>query len=413
MRARMRTVRACVLVAIALVVVLLSNRFEAWRPISSEQRAAQTIEVVSGRDSGPGSLREAILRSARSEGRSRIVLRAPRIALRTVLPPLLNGLTLDATQSHCEIDASGMGNQPVLQLVGSGGNILGLRVRNASGTAILIRASGVQLRGVEIRESADGVSVGGTSRSVTIARCVFDRNGTGVRVDPQSAGVAVRYNRFSHHDRAAVWAVAAKRSSQKLVLQDNVFFADRVSAVIINVGANIERNEFREARERALYLTGSGTTVRGNRIVGSTGSGILVDGGVGTLVESNEIDHNAAVAILLRSCAGTIVRRNRLYGNAYGIAIIFGESGTNVVADNLIVTSTSDALFILGASPLIRGNRLLQNAGAAVRVLDYLPWSGPPVVAAPRFETNVLRANGTDVTVHGVYRPPHDAEPGT
>jgi parallel beta-helix repeat protein len=398
------------LVAVPLLIAVTARQWQSLRPRAPELRAEASLVVISGRDSGGGTLREAITTAARHDGRVRIVINPRRITLLSPLPPLVNadGIVLDATDSRCELDAAGIGDIPALQIAAPRTTISGLRIRNARDAGILLRAPRVTIRGVGISDSADGIVLSGANRA-SIENSTFEHNTNGVRVDGTSPGATIRGCTFRRHDGAGIWAVTGLRGSgaaNGLRIESNHFHDDRVSIVVVNLAATLMKNEIRGAVENAIYVMQSRSIVRANRILGGAAGGILADRADSLLLDGNEIDHNGTVGIMIRSCRNATVQRNSVYANAYGIASIFGDSGApSVVADNLVMSNRIDGLFVVGSSPLLRTNRLLQNGGAAARVLDFVPWSGPRVPSAPRFDGNTLTGNKINEAVHGEYRP--------
>jgi parallel beta-helix repeat protein len=395
-------------IAVPLLIALTAGRSAALRPQPPELRADSSLVVMSGRDSGGGTLREAITAAARFPGRVRIIINPARITLLSPLPPLVNadGIVLDASGSHCEIDASAIGDIPAIQVTSPGTTISGLRIRNARDAGIFVRAAGATIRDVLIRDSADGIVLAG-ARGAVIERSQFERNTNGVRIEGNSLGATIRGCTFRNHDGAGIWAVSGVRNEAvALRIENNAFRNDRTSIVVVNLGATVVRNDIRGAVENGIYLMQSRSAVRSNRILGGASGGILADRADNVLIEQNEIDHNANVGIMVRSSSNAGVQRNVIYANAYGIASIFGDRGApNVIADNLVMNHRIDGLFIVGSSPLLRANRLLQNGGAAARVLDFVPWTGPRVVSDPRFDANTLTGNSLNAAVRGEYRP--------
>lgn len=392
---------------------------ERWlserRPASPELRAAHRIVVTSAVDGGPGSLREAIYAADRAGERALVEVDVARIALRTPLPPLVNpdGVVIDAERSRCEIDASAVSG-PVLDLAAPRSVVRGLRIRGAADQGILVRLRGARILSVGLADCGEGVHLVEGADDVQVLDSVFEANGTGVRLPPAPSGIVLSGNRFSRHEQAGVWAVAAAPPSgvavPGLVLRDNRFDGDRIGIVLIHSPAEVERNELLGARESAIYLTGGGV-LRSNRIRGGASVGVFGDGTEGALLEDNEIDRNFAVGILLRAARTTTVRRNRISLNGYGIAIVSaGRGAPSVVADNLILSQQFDGLFVVGGSPVLQGNRVLGSGSAGLRLLDLVPLRGPRQVAEPLLQGNVLRNNRLGETVRGEYRVRSEAE---
>jgi hypothetical protein len=404
-----------VFVAAPLLIALTARRWESLRPQPPELRAETSLTVISGRDAGGGTLRDAIVTAARSDRRVRIVIDVRRITLLSPLPPLVNagGVIVDASGSRCELDAAAIGNIPALQIASPGTTITGLQIRHARDAAILVRAQRATIRDVTISDSADGVVLSAAA-GVLIEHSRFDNNTNGVRIDGASPGAAIRGCTFGRHDGAGIWAVTGGRTNAPpaaLRIENNTFHDDRVSIVVVNLAATISGNEVRGAVENAVYVMQSASVVRANRILNGAAGGILADRADNLLLEGNEIDHNGSVGILVRSCRSAAVQRNTLYANAYGVASIFGDRGApNVIANNLVMNNRIDAVFVVGSSPLLRGNRLLQNGGAAARVLDFVPWDGPRIVADPRFDANTLTGNKINAAVRGDYRTKREPE---
>ncbi len=381
------------------------------RPAPLELRAGVEILVTSPNDAGPGSLREAIFAADRAGARARIEIRTAHIALESSLPPLVNpnGVVIDASHVSTEIDARAVPSGPVLDLAAARSVVRGLRIRGAAGPGILVRTSGARLTEVTLVDCDVGVHLVEGAEDLLVESSTFEANGTGVRVAAGASGVSVYNNRFRKQERAAVWAVspsAPGTASPIVVVRQNRFDEDRISVLLINVPGQVEENQFMRAGEAAIYLTGPGV-VRRNHLQGGGRTGLFADAPDGALIEDNELDHNFAVGILLRRARRTEVLRNRVYENGYGIVVVFGDSRSPaVVADNLVLSQREDGLYVVAASPVLRGNRALANRRAGLRVLDYVPAQGVPVAGNPLLQDNVLRDNGLDAPVRGEYREP-------
>src|SRR5262245_594290 len=102
---------------ISIVVFVLLGAFAAlgyWHEshqIQPGQAAnSSAVNVTSGNDRGPGSLREALFIAAAAEGEVTITMRVPKITLSTALPPLANahGIRLVGGEQGTEIDGSAL-----------------------------------------------------------------------------------------------------------------------------------------------------------------------------------------------------------------------------------------------------------------------------------------------------------------
>lgn len=386
-----------------------------WRPVQPELRAGVEFVVTSPRDTGPGSLREAIFAADRAQTRARIRIRTDRLVLETPLPPLVNpdGVVIEASDWIAEIDARAVGGEPVLDVAAPRSVVRGLRIRGTAASAILVRAPGTRLQNVTLIECTVAVHLARGVRDLSVEDSTFEANSTGIRLEAGVAGVRVINNQFRRHDGAAVWAVSTAAplpaASATVVLRGNRFEDDRISVVLINTPAEVDNNQFARAREAAIYLTGPGT-VRRNRIQRGERVGVFGDAPDGALIEDNEINHNFAVGILLLQARSTEIRRNRVYENGYGIAAVFDRrGGPTVVADNQVLSQREDGLYVVGASPILRGNSALGNRSAGLRVLDYVRRGRGRLAGNPLLQENIFKGNGVDSPVRGEYREPREA----
>jgi Right handed beta helix region len=404
------------LVAVAWLGVLAAfeKPLAERRPAPVEFSAAVEFLVTSPKDGGPGSLREAIFAADQAQTRARVRILVRRVVLETALPPLINpkGIVIEAPDPGTELDARALPEEAVLDLAAPRSVVSGLRIRGAAGSGILVRARGTRLTRVGLLDCGTGVQLAEGIDDVVVEESSFDENGTGLRVAAGVSGVSVNRNVFRKHDQAGVWAVAPapplEGTTASLVLRQNQFEDDRVSVVLINVVGQVEANRFARPGEAAVYLSGPGL-VRRNRIQAGSRVGVYVDAADGALIEENELDHNVAVGVLLRQGHRAGVLRNRVYENGYGIVVVFGDrKGPNVIAENLVLSQREDGLYVVGGSPVLRGNRALGNRGAGLRVLDYVPLRGPRITGDPLLQDNVLRENGSDSPVRGEYREPRD-----
>jgi hypothetical protein len=378
-------------------------------------RGAVRIAVTSPKDSGPGSLREALFAADKAKTPTRIEILSSEIVLESALPPLVNpnGVTIEGMRDDVRIDARASGGVPVFDIGTPGTIVRRLTIQGSAAEAILVRAPRVQVSQVTFDEDADGIRIVQGGDNLLIEDSVFEANGAGVRLTTGVTGVTIRRNQFVDHGEAAVFAAAASPSATAghgpaVVLRNNKFKGDRISVVLVNVLGQVEDNNFNGAHQTAVYLTGP-ALVRRNRIQHGSGMGLYAEDADGAVIEDNEVNHNGAGGIQVRGGRLAEVRRNRVYGNGYGIIVVFG--GANSIADNLIVNQSVDGIFVLGGAPVLRANRLMSNTLAGLRLLDYVPLKGEVVNAAPVLVDNVVQANGFNEPLRGRYHePPPDSE---
>ena len=287
--------------------------------------------------------------------------------------------------------------------------IRGITISHAQDQAILARADG--LRVVDVTFSGCDVGLYASERAddLIVERSTFTANRLGIWLTAGDSSVILRQNVFAGHRDAAIWAVQnadpapARRAGLEVITSR--FDGDRISVVLGNTRARIEDNEFVKATESALYLIGPGATVRRNRIHNGAGIGVFAHTTEGIVIENNEVDHNRALAVLVRSSRNGLVSRNRVYNNGYGIAFVLGTAdGPNIAAENTLLSQQFDGIIVIGDSPIIRGNRALNNSQAGLRILDFMPLGGARVVADPFLASNTLEGNRTNDAVRGEYR---------
>lgn len=376
-------------------------------------RDRATFFVTSGSDGGAGSLREAIFAADRADRAATIVFSTNRVTIQTPLPPLVNprGVKLDAREKSTELDARVLAGSAVIEIRSPDSSIEGLQIRGAGGAAVLVRGPRAHLNRVTVKESVDGVVLTNEASDAIIESSRFEGNDTGIRIGDIVERVTVRNNTFLRHEQAGIRAVSPRASAAAaaagLQIRSNRFEGDRMSVVLIHLGGRVDQNVFTSARESALFLMGRGAVISRNRVTDGVAIGIMADQTDDALIEGNELDHNAAIGLLLRAGDGTVAQGNRVYSNGYGIAVVFGgATRPQVVRENLLLGQTQDALFILGASPLLAKNRVLASRVAALRMLEFVPLKGSRLAAKPQLDANVFTNNMVNMPVYGEYRVP-------
>lgn len=381
-----------------------------FRILSPESAPAAEIYVTSGEDGGPGSLREAIFAAAKNPERTRIKIKAREIILRTPLPPLVNaqGIDIDAEESHAVIDAGLLPKGPVLDISTPGTHILGLQIKNAAGQAILVREPGTRIKGASLSSSTEGIYLVDGVQDVVVEKSRFEGNATAIHLQPAVSRVTVKDNAFSRQRKASIWAVSPNpRDMDKhinLTVRGNRFSRDFQSIVLIHAQGEIVNNSFEGAEVAAVYLVGSGSMAKGNRVSNGQRFGFSIDSSSGMVIEENEIDHNAGGGILLQSSSNVNIKRNRLYGNGYGVAVLFGSrANPNTIADNLLLQQKQDGLYVVGGSPILRNNVVRKSGKAGIRLLTYMKTNGELLTPNPLLEKNDLTENADGNIAQGSY----------
>ena len=394
---------------ISLAVLVLLGVFVAlglWlqsREVEPGQAANSTqIDVTSDEDRGPGTLREALFIAASAEGEATISLQAAKITVATALPPVANarGIRIVAAEQGTEIDASALTNGAVLDVAGDNVVLESVHIRNCRGAAILLRAERFQMRATTIQSCDVGVDVAENASDVLIERNRFVDNRVGVRFAAPSPNTIVVKNEFVTHRDAGIWAVRsdAKERGAELAIRENRFTNERIGILAANVPVLIERNELLDCEEAAMQLMGTGAIARGNRISGGTGMGIIVEDARGAVIEDNELDGLSAYGIMLKGAADTLVRANRIHNSGYGLAFVLGNPRSpSTAVDNTIIGAKFNGIDVIGDSPILRDNKVMQPRGLALKVVDFDPDRGQTVRSAPFLEGNNVDARGLAV----------------
>jgi hypothetical protein len=264
-----------------------------------------------------------------------------------------------------------------------------------------VRSGGLKLRDVIVEDSAFGVYLlEGTGR-LSVSDSSFRRNGIAIHLPGDVTQVTVQNNKFESQRDAAIWTVARVAppvgAPMQLAVVHNESRSDAQPLVLINVTAQVEDNVFSDARTSAVYVSGSTAVIRHNRMRAGRGFGVEAVELVSALIASNEVDHNCAGGILVRESRNTQIVSNRLYANGSGIVLVSGEPASpNRVADNLVAQHQLDGLHVIGASPLVERNQLLQNQRAGLRISTLNAGGELLFFSNPRLTLNVVSGNGTD-----------------
>ncbi len=384
--------------ALLCAIVLLSRCSSQLSTAHGRADADVRIVVSSEADRGPGSLREALFTADAADGKAQIVIHAKKIVLETPLPPLVNlhGIRIVAEPNGLEIDAHALSGGVVFDVDGANVTIEGLLIRYCPAAAILLRASAFHLESTTVESCDVGVDVAENVGDLLLAHNRFLNNRLGVRFAASSRNAVLRENQFSSDKEAGVWAVRGSldlRDVGAISVHDNHFHEDNISVVAGNVSILLERNVFTAAHVAAIHLIGAGVVARANHVSGGAATGIVVEDARGALVDNNEIDNVTGYGILVRRSGKTLIQNNRIHNCGYGLAFVLGDAGNpSTAVGNLLITQKYDAIDVIGDSPILRRNRVLQTHAQALRVEDYRSPDGRPVRAHPFLDGNIISA---------------------
>lgn len=314
-----------------------------------------TFTVTSADDSGPGTLRAAIVLSNASEGADEIDFAigsgAKMISLETPLPEILDSVTIDGTSQP------GFAGEPLIEITGSG----------TVETCVTVTAGNSTLRGLSITrfpgnaEDSDSAILLRDRGSNRVEGCVFGTNATGDELGNRRAirmehsigntigapGTAGR-NVFGWNYEGIIVLF----ESSSTVIQNNVFGMNAALTVPTpnSTGARID--------DVPRNLVGGVLPGEGNIAVfnGSYGFDVISNGAAENLIQGNWV--------------GTTPDRRPGLGNEEGIGICGGADngaksnlvgGTAVGASNLV--SGNNYGVSIGTSPEVNAteNRILCN----------------------------------------------------
>jgi len=391
------------LVAVGIFVVLgalvvAGKWYEVRRTTPGALSNAVTVNVTSGADRGPGTLREALFVVATATSAARVSLQVPHITLETSLPPLVNGhgVSIVGPPTGAEVDAGSLKSGAVFDVTAPNTAIEGVVIRNCPGAAILLRAARFRLQSSTIEGCDVGVDVAENASDVLIEHNRFANDRIGLRFAASGRNTTVVGNEFSMNKDAGLWAVRSEPDlrGSAISVRDNRFDNEHTGIVAGNVSTLVEHNSVTGAQEAAVHLVGAGAVIRGNRVSGGAGMGIIAENARAAIIEDNEIDGMAAYAIMVRGSSNTLVRANRLHNCGYGMAFVLGDtSNPSTAVDNTIIEPKFNGIDVIGDTPILRRNQVLRPHAFALHVEDFSPPDGRAKVrGAPFLDGNSFGA---------------------
>jgi hypothetical protein len=391
-------------------LVIVGRTFEAHRAGPESLSDSVSLSVTNGADRGPGTLREALFISATAPGPTRISLQVPRISLATPLPPIVNahGVSIVARPGGSELNAHALSSGPALDVAAANVSLDGLAIRNCAGDAIVVRAVHFSLENATLEACDVGVDVAENAHDLLLEHNRFVNDRIGVRFTASSADTTVAANEFSGEKDAGIWAVHGQTDLQPgtISVRANRFDADHSGMVAGNINIIAEKNEITGAQAAAVDLVGAGVVVRGNRVSGGSGMGIIAEGVRAAVIEDNELNGLAAYGIMVRGSANALVRANRLYDCAYGMAFVLGDTRSpSTAVDNIIIEPRYDGIDVVGDAPILRRNHVLKPHAFALRVEEFQRPDGSKVVSKPFLDNNSFGPSPATAAVTRRDRP--------
>ena len=339
--------------------------------------AAATFTVTNTNDSGPGSLRQAILDANAAPGPETIAFDISGAGVQTItptseLPAITDSVTIDGyTQPGASPNTQLTSDDAVLRIelngASSGPATIGLAV-SPGATSVTIRGLVVNRFGTaNIGLNGDDLHVEGcyigTDPTGTIARSRDSATGVNVGMAFAILGGSdpAQRNIISGNSGSGIGQEAGT-----IVVQGNFIGIDATGAAALpNLSANVD---LVAGAATVGGLAPAPGTPPGNVISGSSGSGIQIGTAETVTVQGNLIGTDATGAFGVPNQGDGIVIQD-----VTGVMTTIGGTqpgASNVIAFNGghgVATGTS------GATPVIRSNQVFENTGLGIRGrIDFL-----------------------------------------
>ncbi len=407
------------IIALLFVAALFAGHGRAPAAGTAKLGAVDFIVSNAG-DAGPGTLRDAILAADRVSNRARVLVKVKQVTIESALPALVNphGVSVEAEPGFGLIDASHQLKGATLQINGPASVLRGIGITHARDFGIVVSAPGVQLDSISIANSRVGIVLGEAAKNTGIHTSTFEHDETAITADAGVRDVTILSSIFRNNTKAAFWFVGAvdkkgtaaprnaadgETAPEWARIVDSVFEKNAQGVVLANRPTLIQKCRFFGNLQSALLILGGSARVEDSEIRATGGNAISVSSSKLVVLARNTLDGNPSTAIMVRDSQVTI-EHNTLQGNGFGIVVISSQnSDGTIVRDNLVTKSTADAVTIIGGTPHLAHNQILENRGAGFRILDLVS-TGRSLKAAPVLDANVMKSNGMDMPPAAVYK---------
>jgi Calx-beta domain len=375
-----RSLFTLVLILFGFGWAMLASHVPDW--INRRALAASTFTVTSTNDSGPGSLRQAILDANSNAGADvinfSIAAGIQRITVTSLLPAITDSVTIDGTTQPGFAGSPIIELTPDSQLVGDGlvitvGNsvLRGLVLNKFRGNAIRVENGG----GNVIEGNYIGTDVSGNTIAGNSSNGIFILGSTGNRVG--GITTAAR-NVISGNFQDGVHMASGASGN---VVQGNYIGVNAAgTAALSNVNGVVLINN-------VSNNTIGGTTASGRNVIsGNRQYGIQIEGGSnGNSVQGNFIGTNPAGDAALNNISDNIRVANSDNNLIGGISTAPGTAPGNVFVN----------IFIFGGTgTLVQGNLIGTNASGTARVnnfgLGVIVWGDATIGGATPGAGNVI-----------------------
>ena len=318
---------------------------------------AADLAVTTTADSGPGSLRQAILDANSQSGADTITFVIPGEGVKTIsptsaLPAITSPVTIDGyTQQGATPNTLAVGNnaQPKIEIDGS--NV------STSARGLQISAPNSTVRGLVINRFAAGPAMVGTGIEVVSSNNTIEGNfvgtdasGTAARGNGSGVAVLGSNNRIGGTNPAARNVIAGNHNTGL-----GLFSGQNGSGNIV------------EGNHIGTDAAGTGALPNGAKGLGIFGQDNTTIGGT-TDAARNVISGNAQGGIEVRDSSGTTIRRNYVGVGATGAPLGNSPGGLTFPGIEINEVNASTANNTVGGDAAEDGNVIAHNGGEGVRV---------------------------------------------
>jgi parallel beta-helix repeat protein len=363
--------------------------------------------VTTNADSGPGSLRQAILDNNTSYGGGVIVFNIPGNGVQTIsllspLPTITRTVRIDGYSqpgTSKNTSATAMNAVVLIELNGTSAG--------ATTDGLFISAPNVRVRGLSInRFGGSGVRVNDSTTGVSIDGNFIGTDPTGlITRGNKRGGVLVQtgssfnniggnnvdlHNLISGNQNAAVRITGNTSNNNRVqgnligVAADGTTAMGNTSGSIANGGVLIagasnqvggsngnEGNVIRNNAGPGISISGGNTNnniVRSNVVSSNTGAGITLADGSTNSITFNTVSSNSGGGVVITNLTTTTLSSNTITDNS-GNGISLSSSQTTTIGSNTVTGNTGNGIDIAGATgSQISSNTIANNGSRGINV---------------------------------------------
>jgi hypothetical protein len=363
---------------------------------------ATTLTVTTAVDSGPGSLRQAILDANVNDDFNFINFDIPGACPRVIvptsadLPPIVNGVRIDGwTQPGSVSNTRSKGDNATRCIVihGGGGRSTGLQFNGAADEQFW-------LQGVAFAGFSPGGGSGVALRLVGGNGNLVRGNQFGARLSPGAGSLVLSpsdtnivLTGFSSSsiggESPAHRNVIADAIGEGILITSNTFFASTGNDIVDNLIGSFALELSAAGNGTGLRIQTSGNSVRENTIVNSSQDGVLMDVAA---AHHNTLEHNR-IGVRDTICTGNFCFGGPAGNGRIGVFLSFGPHD-NVIYDNTIQNNDHAGIAIGSSSGAtsqrnwLIGNSLYNNLFEGTSFNEY---NGADNDAAPAQQTMANR----------------------